>query len=347
MGQGTYGCIFDPPLLCERKQRSKSNRIGKLTDKEDADEERLASIAIKKMPNWSDYFIIADLDSFCRPKDIKQQKEEDILSCDVIRKVGFEGMIQFEMPLGGIDLYNTLRSANLSAEKLKVFDLIEHILEAGAIMVLSGFCHYDIHPGNILIDKAMTPKFIDFGDSFTEDEISSKLIVLRRKEYKPSFATEPPEILTFSGIRHDKTLDACLMEMVSVKPPVIMAERLLGLSRNRQAARFRRFWGTSRAVRKNDMVSFWKTYWPMFDSWSIASVLIDMMNRLIRISTFDSQRMSVLKNTLQTMLQMNPRDRFDCVEALNMFDPMNKILQRPAAKKWLEKRREERGHDSL
>jgi serine/threonine protein kinase len=345
LGQGTYGCIFDKPLQCERRRKVRSNYVGKLTRIDDAEGEREAALAIHRIPNWSDYFIVADPKSFCRPKPITQQTEEDILSCNVVREMGFEGMLQFEMPLGGKDLYDTLRSANLSVDKLRVFDLIEHLLEAGALMVLNGFCHFDIHQGNILIDKNMSPKFIDFGDSFLDTEIDLNLIIQLRKQYTPSFSTEPPEILVIAGLRNNKTVDDCLMEMLAVKQPLILAERLLGISRNKQAERFRLFWGTSRAVRKENWVAFWKTYWPMVDSWSIGSVIIEMMNRIIRrtdATGLDSPQMAALQNILRMMLQINPRDRFDCVEALNMFNPMNKILKKDDAQKWLEKRQMER-----
>jgi len=347
LGQGTYGCIFDPPLLCEKRRRIKRNRVGKLTNLIDAQEEREAAIALHKIENWSDYFIVADLKSFCRPKPIKEQHEENIWSCDVVREIGFEGMLHFEMPLGGKSLYETLRSANLSPGKFAIFNFIEHLLEAGAQMVLAGFCHFDIHPGNILMDAKMVPKLIDFGDSFTLSEIDEQLLDERRKVFSPSFSTEAPEMMVLSGLRHGKTIDDCMMEAMSVKQPLILAERFLGLSKRKQAEKFRIFWGTSRAVRDSDWVIFWQTYWPMFDSWAIGSIIIEMLNRLIRrgdSTNLDSPRTEVLQNVLKMMLQMNPRERFDCVEALNMFDPLNKVLKTAAAKEWLEKRQYERNY---
>jgi hypothetical protein len=36
LGEGGYGCIFDPPLICHGKKiRAKGNMIGKLTEAEE------------------------------------------------------------------------------------------------------------------------------------------------------------------------------------------------------------------------------------------------------------------------------------------------------------------------
>jgi len=349
LGQGTYGCIFDPPLACQRDRKLKRGQLGKLTETIDAEEERKAATFIKKIDNWYDYFIIADLKSFCQPKPVKQQPEKDLLYCEVVNKAGFEGMVQFNMPYGGVDLHATMDFKSIEPSKFKIFDFVEHLFEGAALMVLAGFCHFDIHTRNILIDKHMTARFIDYGDSFIANNINIKMMRARDKQYKPSFSTESPEMMVLSGLRHDKSVDDSLMEALSVKEPILLAERFLGLSRRKQAENFRKFWGTSRAVRHEDWVMFWKTYWPMFDSWSIGAVLIEMLNRLVRRTDsamlgLNSPRMEVLQNALRMMLQISPRERFDCVEVLNMYDPLNKVLKTTAAKKWLEKRKKERNY---
>jgi hypothetical protein len=38
IGEGTYGCVFQPPLLCKKKQIPKS-KVGKLTLQEDMNRE--------------------------------------------------------------------------------------------------------------------------------------------------------------------------------------------------------------------------------------------------------------------------------------------------------------------
>jgi len=298
---------------------------------------------IKQIENWSDYFIIPDTNSLCQPADMDLQTDKDVYSCEPLADYDdMKKMLQFEMPMGGISIAKT------DMNTIPYFDLIGHLLEAGVLMTLSYFVHFDLHLNNILIDKDGIPKIIDYGESFSSRSIDDNIISKRWKVFTPNFSSEAPEITFMTGLRENMNFDKCLHKIAYTKPPLTILEKLIGFSRKEQVERFILFWKTSRSVRDNDILTFWKTYWPMFDSWSMGSDFIEILNTIIRsggtaVSRIEKDaRFPILQKVLKGMLQMNPRDRIDCVEALNMLEPMNPILQKSEAQEWIKKRLKDR-----
>jgi hypothetical protein len=47
---------------------------------------------------------------------------------------------------------------------------------------------------------------------------------------------------------------------------------------------------------------------------------------------------ALIKTVCKGLIQMNPRDRLDCVEALSVVDPTNSILSTSAGKAWIKEK---------
>ena len=57
-GQGTYGCVFQPGLLCRgSKNPLDPNKVGKITSFEDARNEIKIGKYLDDIPNYKDYVI--------------------------------------------------------------------------------------------------------------------------------------------------------------------------------------------------------------------------------------------------------------------------------------------------
>jgi hypothetical protein len=109
LDQGTYGCIFDPPLLCEdaiEKKRGRQRILGKISQEEDVENEIYASEVLSEIPKSADYFVLTDLKSVCmNPVDIdKQPDQKGIEQCDAIKRYGTKDMVLYSMPFGGINI---------------------------------------------------------------------------------------------------------------------------------------------------------------------------------------------------------------------------------------------------
>ena len=343
LGQGTYGCVFDPPLLCDkakRKQQGQEGLLGKITLRGDFINEKNASEILASVPNWDRYFVLIDGKSICNMAPVQKQTDKKaIFGCEVFRKYGTDQMIHFTMEYGGISIDKILKKIQ-KVGKFPIFDFFKHALEAGALLALKRFSHYDIHGANILVDeKTLMPRMIDFGMSFDANNITEEVLDSRWKKYDPVFPQEPPEITILTGIRHGLSAKQALIDVSREKSSLRNAEIQIGLSRMEQSRAFIRFWNASAIVKTRDAVAFFKMYWPAFDAWGIGVYLLSIFRMLKSVQVSDVQEMQMrIKGVLRGLLRMDPLERLDCVEALALWDPDNALFEREDARLWLEQR---------
>jgi len=341
VGQGTYGCVFNPPLLCKKKQILKQS-VGKITDNEDYLREVNTYKILNKIPEAKNYIVLAD--DTCVPRILDNQVESDIDKCKffIEKDVELSKTHQILMPYGGIPLHN------ISKDKLSFFSFMKHILEAGSLLLLHGIVHYDIHNNNILIDKRNIARLIDFGQSFTRDEISLESIQRRIKELTPEFSTEPPEVTFLTALSEYNKLsfEETMLEVMPRKKILYLIEKIIGIPVKKQLINLGNFFKTSQAYHDRDLVKLWKLYYPGFDSWAIGVILLEFINKLIFSYEFIESsewklKKGIVMNILKLVLHANPKERIDCVEALSMLDPVNEIYMKYGTE-WVESRQKQR-----
>lgn len=342
LGSGTYGCIFTPPLICEDKPSKPipKGRLGKITGSDDYIIEMTAAKVLGplKLP----YFVLPDEGSGCIPA--KKQIDKDISKCELLeKKESLSTVIQFTMRYGGKTLYKRITDYDLLSGKLNYYDVFLQLLEAGAYLLAAKYVHFDISINNVVVDDKGQVALIDFGQSFSSNMIVPKTLDLRRKVYDPISMTEPPEI----------TLTQAPNQASDNVPYVIQrkgvfrtAQRVLGVKSIEQETELREFWKSSRAAIDQDWISFWKLYWPTFDSWGIGGCLLETLQPLLFKREFVEdprwiQRGANIKSILRGMLEANPRKRLDCIEALKLYDPDNAWFEKYGIS-WIEAREKQR-----
>jgi serine/threonine protein kinase len=342
IGQGTYGCIFDPPLLCKKKQFTKGD-IGKLTTSDDLEREKNAYKILQSIEESKNYFILPD--ASCSPRILDNQVESDINKCKLIQKANPTDLKQVAMDYGGKDL---AKLSITSKDSIPFFTLMKRLLEAGALMVLHGFVHFDIHAGNIVINKNNIPKLIDWGQSFSKDEISLESISERWKILTPEYSAEPPEVTFLTAIDdyNNYSFEEAMLQLMPKKLVLHKIEKILGVPIRTQLTNLGKFFRSSQAFQEKDIVKLWKLYYPGFDSWAIGVLLLDCLNILMFSYEFIEGSEWKLKKTivvdiLKKMLHTNPKERIDCVEALSMLDPVNDIYNKYGVE-WVENRMKQR-----
>jgi serine/threonine protein kinase len=354
IGYGTYGCVFDPQLRCSNKGEvdPNSHRVGKLGEKREAETEIRMSRLLSSA-NWSDeYFSLADVNNICKYEGIAKdsQAKKDIseckIKCKTIREDGTSHTIYYTMPFGGFSIIKYLDGITKGESSSKPpRAIITHLLEACATLTLNNIIHYDIHDGNILVDeKTLMPRIIDFGLSYTADELSQDFLDQNWKQFSPEYPTEPPEITIITGIARKKmTFNAAFQEVLNKKAPLKRAAAVLNMSLASQKKAFQAFWDRSQSVKNRDWPSFFKFYWPGFDAWSVGAVIIKMyitfsLDPKYSESADWKMTASSTKEILRGLLQMSPQKRIDCVEALAMFDPENRVVSSSSGKAWLKEK---------
>jgi serine/threonine protein kinase len=336
LGEGTYGCVFSPPLLCSRKPKYqiKKGDIGKITEPADVINEITAANVLGDIKG--DYFILPNTKSVCRPSDItKQPDRQGLKDCDFIKKVDMKDVIHYTMPYGGITIHKVLN--NLQKSPIELLPFTKYLLEAGVQLALHGYVHYDIYEKNIVISpKTGQPTLIDFGMSFSANSITKSVLDERWKVYSPGHSPEPPEVSCITAIRKNISLQTVLNDMIKMRSVLKEVEVLLGISRQVQIKKFIKFWNSSKSIKEQNWVSFFKHYWTGFDSWSIGVLLLTVI-RMIYILDPKAANMPGIrqvKELCKNLLSMDPRERFDCIEALAFIDPDNTIINSAAGIEW-------------
>jgi serine/threonine protein kinase len=339
LGQGTYGCVFTPPLLCNKSNyKVKKGEVGKITEAIDYVNEKRAYTVLNNVKG--DYYVLLNPESECTPKNFDKQIDKDVGQCKFIKEYDNSAIIHFTMPYGGVSIRKVYTTFG-TAPPFSILSFAKHILEGGVNLALKGYVHYDIHQDNILLmENTFKPRFIDFGMSFSSHSISETVLNERWKVYSPDYSPEPPEITCITGIRNGKEIKNVVREIYMQKPVLQEAEISIGLSRKNQVTQFIKFWKSSKVILEKDWVKFFKLYWTGFDAWGIGVVLLSIlrMNYMFSLNQDKIKETNQVKNVIRKLLYMNPRARFDCLEALSELDPTNQILMSDAGKSWLKER---------
>jgi len=338
LDQGMYGCIFKPSLQCKDPSKevtfdTKDNTyhvpLTKLAPIHVANQEYPLSTMIKELPLYSNYFSV--FEGMCEPA--KAQEDTEIKYCEVIKNKDLSNFRILFTRFNGVDL-SQYRYNMVTFDFKRMFI---HLLEAGALLNLFSIVHRDLHSGNILMDKYDVPRIIDFNLSivasgeFTEDSLGVS--------YNLRVSQEPPDSVLVNAPYNNKNPYKVLKKMVFTKPVFKKIKRVLGVSELDMLRSLYEFLAISKSVKNGDLVGWFRSYWRKIDSWAIGVLLVDLIDKLSSYSTFTvflKENKEKLFPMLKKLCAVNPRDRIDCVQALNMFEPDSFIIGK-YAKPWLNK----------
>lgn len=340
IGEGTYGCAVNPPFLCRGQARNevKEKKVGKITLIGDAKTEIEISKTLRKAKLWKNYFVLADIEQ-CSPTE--KTRAADWEACRITSEVQKNKLLQVTSDFGG----TSLSSFDLNPTDFDFFHFMKHLLEAGALLALQGVVHYDLHRSNILLDELNVPRLLDFGMAFEAAQISEAILGERWKVYDPKFDSETPEITIITGLRKNMNLEVVVNECIYQKPVLREVEFILEVPRIEMKTSLLSFFRKSKSVQSTDWVSFFKTYWPTFDSFAIGAVLLNVLKIQLTWPQFIESdewktRGEIIYEILKKMLNVSPFDRFDCVEALALYDSKSVVLKGSDA--WLSERKKQR-----
>jgi serine/threonine protein kinase len=342
IGQGTYGCAVVPPLLCKGRARAEQNesKVGKITVEDDAKTELHISKILRESRLWKHYFVLPELES-CQP--MEKQRSEDWNECRITKEVAPNELLQIKSSYGGRS-FSSLGSTNLHPSHFNYVKFFQHLLEACALLTLKGIVHFDLHRANILVDRYGVPRLLDFGMAFSANELSYEIIDNRWKIYDPKYDSEPPEITMATGIRKGVPFETVAQASIFEKPVYKNYEIVFQEDREVLVESLESFCMKSKSFRRRDWLTLFKTYWPGFDAFAIGAVLLNVLRTQLTWPEFVNsvqwqQKGDVILDILKRLIHPNPSLRYDCVEALALFDPQNAVLKNSEA--WLTARKRE------
>jgi len=340
LGQGLYGCAFTPPLKCtivEGKEVT-SNTVGKITSPEDAIVEYSVSTVLSKLTNADKYFILAS--SLCVPEPRVKQTDRNLASCGPLLNEVLPNKAELIMPLGG----TPLRMVPHTPRSIQYFSFCQHLLEAGALLLIGGVVHNDLHVMNVLCDSPSTSRIIDFGLSWRPSNLTSDNISDTYRVFNPAISQEAPELTYLFSLIDDELVDTPEINLAVIqdkKPTIQLLSKVFGLRPAVQMEGLKEFIETSTAFRTHNWLSFFKLYWTKIDAWAIGTILLSLYVDLSMDPDFEESEIFKRKSKnslsiIKGLCELDPGKRLDAIEALDLWAPHSAVLEAPDVQGWLQ-----------
>jgi len=320
IGQGVYGCTFDPAPPCAggpvfKKHRDK-DIVGKIVS-DDPTAELDIGKAIMSLPLASAYFALPS--ASCKPQ--MPVLDPDAKGCRVLTESG-EGtkFSMLLMPDGGLPIIKYAQDQNRLAKNYK--RIFIHLLEGGAIYQNAGYVHNDIHMGNILVDDAGVARYIDFGLAFRPDSVKKWEDSNLGTEFKPQYFMQAPEVhawrMYLSGIR----LADGVATIKELHPEYRQMEQQF--PKRKDAVTALRDLMMQEAHDSGAL--FIRKYAKKFDSWRIGLCMWLFWNDMLMAGiTSLYQERDLIRQVLSGLTEFDPRKRLTITEALRILDPNNRM----------------------
>jgi len=205
VGQGTFGCVYRPPLKCKNNKTFGPNRISKLMVDDEAMSEINEYKLLQKIDPSNKYY--PGPPNLCKadPND-SNISDYDCSLLEESPKISDYSLLFYKD--GGIDLDDFVEDyldnylLGQSEKQTDLFFLNAHKLFKGIqLYINNNFLHHDIKPSNIVFNpQTYTFNFIDFGLAIAKDKLVNDII--NKLDYE-SFHWSYPLELGFTNYKKD------------------------------------------------------------------------------------------------------------------------------------------------
>ena len=210
IGEGVYGCVFRPHLYCNGKESTgKKDHVSKLiiAKKWKIQREFYISKLIRKIPKYEKFF--APLLEICpvNLKNIYTQGKED---CKLLNKKQDSDKVSFIAKMKYINMIefnDYISNTNNLNNFINFVSVFPNILNSIQMLIKKKIVHYDLHGGNIIINKDVNfPVIIDFGLSFTIKKFTVRDLnsIFGIFDNAPSWSNYPIEVHYLAFIVNNK-----------------------------------------------------------------------------------------------------------------------------------------------
>ena len=323
LGQGVYGCTFDPAPRCAGgkvfKRVGDLPAVGKVTV-EKTGEELAVGRAIMALPLAGNYFALPT--ESCRPEATLRDPEAS--NCRVMEEEGRSAKYtMLVMPAAGQQL---LRWAeNLDVLAASYIAMFAHLLEGIIIYQEAGFVHNDIHMGNVLVDERGVGRFIDFGLAFKPAEIQEWEDSHLGTRFRPKYMWQAPEVHAWRMRLNGMPVMAGCAQLLAANHELQRIENQF-LTRKRAVEALGEF---LESTNPDDGVGFLRQYAKGFDCWRIGLMFWLLWDDLLAWSGFQQtalwERRDLVRQVLCGLTDFDPRVRWSAAQALAALDPNNRL----------------------
>jgi serine/threonine protein kinase len=321
LGQGVYGCTFDPAPRCANgsvfKQITGLPAVGKITSEDSADELAVGQ-AIMALPLAPLYFALPT--KVCKPALPVQ--DPDASTCNVLKES--QEMSMLVMPLAGQPLLKYGMNHSRLAETYK--KIFIHLLEGGVIYQRAGYVHNDIHMANVLVDDKSVARYIDFGLAFKVSDVKTWDDANLGTDFKPQYIFQAPEVHAVRMVKNGIRVIDGVQQLYSQNPEYRQMEHRFPTRKRCDDSLTSLI-----ASFKGSSAEFVRTYGSQFDAWRIGLCMWFMWDDLLQSLAFDFKKSDLYKEAdlirkvMGGLTDFDPRTRLTMAGALKVLDPNNRL----------------------
>jgi len=175
IGEGSYGCVYRPPLLCEGEVVRRENTVSKLMKTRHALDEIKENAHIDRIDPEFEFHLPPP--EMCSPAPPDKEHDKNFKGCDIVKKIKKKYpdwkernmLTVLQMPDGGMSLSKMSREIKNATmrEKHRFMKGLGRLFRGVHIMNKNDFLHYDIKRDNVVVkreeDGTYRFNFIDFG----------------------------------------------------------------------------------------------------------------------------------------------------------------------------------------
>jgi len=201
IGEGTYGCVHNPPLLCDGSTTRDNEKVSKLMDPREASKEMKEYVLIDKIDKKK-LFYLGEPDN-CKA-GLQESNKKAIKQCQMSRDINIDRGYDLELLLmrnGGLNLTDFSENfkkkpvTKENKDKIEEFWLEGHRLFMGLkAFAKKNILHHDLKAGNIVYLEATNRlNYIDFGLMNTKSNLK-KISRENRNRFAAPHWSFPPEM---------------------------------------------------------------------------------------------------------------------------------------------------------
>ena len=318
LGQGVYGCTFDPAPRCADgrsiQQIGDLHAVGKVTA-DDSDDELSIGKKVMALPLAAQYFALPTIG--CEPA--MPIDDPDVKQCKVIMKPRkHDRFSMLIMPGGGQSLKQYAYDHVRMTDHFK--QIFIHILEGAAIYQNAGYIHNDIHPGNILVDHSNVARFIDFGLAFNLNDIRTWKDTNLGLRFRPKYLYQAPEIHAFRAKLNGISANVVARELYDYHSEYKRMETYYFTSRPTAITSISRIMNHEHYM---DSMAFIQKYGKKIDAWRIGLCMWMIWDDLMYWIPFRQTGLYAEKRLILQVLggltDFHPRTRISIEDALALL----------------------------
>lgn len=322
IGQGTYGCIYYPEITCSGVLGESKKLISKLQiDGRVSENEIVIGELVKNISNYKDFF--APVISKC-PINVSKIKT-DVSDCNALK--GKRELVLMKMNyIKHIDLYNYLENNKFFFKRY--FNTFGYLLLAIQKLAEIGIIHYDMHLGNVVVNKANNlPIIFDFGLSINTNSIDFKHLSKNFFKLAPDFSIWCIEIQIINFFSTIQDTPITLIQLKNIVNEYIENCKALSLFSRSFIENYKQsainFFEKYIGVEKNEVVKDLLTY---FQTWDQYALCINYL-KLIKNKPIDLKNPLIqnLFKILTININPNPSKRYSIPKTIEEFKNLKKI----------------------